>query len=217
MTQTVALAKLRGVLDEVSALFWTDAILYYYLDAGQTQVIQTLLRIEEITRKTDKKFRHPDLVPLITAADIVFVSTTVGYALPTYWLRTLSVEATYASVPANGGTQVWATEITLEELGHRRANTYSIPTTSDPVYWIATIPTTGKAISFFPTPNYSATVTGGHKYYKIPTAVGSGQVFTLKEHLHEACVEYALFMAFEQDGETQQAQLHLQNFLGMIK
>jgi len=216
-SQTIALAKLRAILDESSASFWTDAILYYFLDTGQSQAIQTLLKIEDTTRKTDGKFRHPDLTPLIASANIAFVNTTVGYALPSDWLRSLSVEVTYASVPANGGTQAWATEITLEELGHRRANTYSIPTTTDPVFWIATIPTTGKAISFFPTPNYSATITGAHKYYAQPTAVGSGQAFTLKEHLHEACIEYALYMAFEQDGETQQAMMHLQTFNNLIK
>lgn len=176
-----------------------------------------MLKIEEVTRKTDGKFRHPDLALLIEEADIVLVSATIGYALPSGWLRTLSAEISYANSPPNGGTQVWATEITLGELGHRRTNTYTVPTKTDPVFYIATIKTTGKAIAFSPVADFSVTVTSGHKYYKQPTEIAAGQDFTLEDNLHEAIVEYAAYMALIQDGEEQKALPHLQSFYGLIK
>ena len=208
MTIAVAYLKLKSLLDESTAGYWTEAVLHYYLSSGQSQAIQMLLKIEETTRKTEGTFRHPDLAPLINSADLALVSATVTYALPTGWLRTLSAEVKYT-----GAAQVWATEIPLAQLGHLRNNTYSIPTVTDPVFYII-----GTTIGFFPVPDAgSGTVTGGHKYYKQPTEVTSSQEFTLEDNLHEAIIEYAAYMALEQDGETQQAMMHLQNFNNLIK
>ena len=149
MTTVVSLGKLRAILDEAAAGYWTDANLYKYLASGQSQAIQILLKIEEITRKTDGTFRHPDLAPLIKSANLTLVNGTATYTLPTGHLRTLSVELDYTD-----DALVWATEVSLAELGHLRANVYSIPTKTDPVFYIATIKTTGKALAFFPVMDY---------------------------------------------------------------
>jgi len=207
MTIANAYLKLKAILDEATALFWTSANLHYYLSSGQTQATQMLLQIEDTIRKTDGNYRHPDLAVLINYADLALVNGTATSALPTGHLRTLSAEVKYTGV-----TQAWASEITLAELGHKRGNTYSIPTVTDPVFYIV-----GATIGVFPVPDAgSGTVTSGHRYYKHPVAVTPSVQFILEDNLHEAIIEYAAYMAFEQDGNTQEAQLHLQNFSGMI-
>jgi len=208
MTIANAYLKLKAILDEATASFWTSANLHHYLSSGQTQVTLTLLKIEDTIRKTDGNYRHPDLAVLINYADLALASPTATYNLPTGHLRTLSAEVKYTGV-----TQAWASEVSLAQLGHLRNNTYSIPTVTDPVFYII-----GSTIGFFPIPDAgSGTVTSGHRYYKQPVEVTPSVEFILEDNLHEAIIEYAAYLAFEQDSETQEAQLHLQNFLSMIQ
>ena len=73
MTIANAYLKLKAILDEATASFWTSANLHYYLSSGQTQATKMLLQIEDTIRKTDGNYRHPDLAVLINYAFAIVI------------------------------------------------------------------------------------------------------------------------------------------------
>ena len=89
MIQSEALSRLRSLLNESTAGYYTDAELYQYLDSGMNIAIQLYLAKMEQARAEDKYKGSIALQPLQTLASTNTTTTNVQeYALPTDFLIT---------------------------------------------------------------------------------------------------------------------------------
>jgi hypothetical protein len=201
LTQTVALARLRILVGERSANYWSDTELYACLDAGQNAVIQFGIGLKR------KGVRVPYLDPIIARDNIGWTASTQEYTLPTGCLEVLYVDMSGAYTQADGGI---ATPMPLDELYWKISNAYTLPTRPKPACYI-----TGGNVGFYPIPSASVGATSNIIFYKQPTAVASGQDFTLKGDTHEAILEFGAYYAFNKDND-QRATTHLQNFYNKV-
>lgn len=207
MTQTEALSRLRNKVNESGTGFYTDAQLYQMLDSGQNAVIMHFLgyekRIRALQRRPeDAHYRSYVLACLITLDPSNTTSTsTPKYNLPTGYIE--SYRAAYNNI--GSGPLYEATYLSASEATWREKNDYMKTTAilnasfhaEYPVYY-----TEGTKLVFLPFPSGEAANMYEHWYYKTPTAVSSGQAFTLEEYTHEAIIEYAHRVAREMDGQS---------------
>lgn len=206
MTMTEALSRLRFILDESSAGFWSDADLYDMLDQGQEAVIDYCIRSERVRSKIEKLYRHPTLEPLITKVTTNIVSGQADYTFST--MSITNFRESYSLTLLYAGSQATrATRISKNELNSRDSNTYAVASTNSPAYAVEPA-----QITIRPIP--SANSAGGviFEYYKNPASVTSLADFTLRAETHEAIIYKAAALATEKDGELNASQLFEQKF-----
>ena len=195
MLQTEALARLQILLNETSDGFWTSTQLYKLLDSAQSTKIQQLLVLMKEGRKLNPYYIPPELEVLITLDTTN--TTTVGsaeqeYSVPADFLETY--RASYDYTGASPYTLYEATLMSYEDIKKRNANTYEAPTATRPAYYYKA----GK-IGFFPQPIGAHANSFEHYYIKQPSAVASGQAFTLLANTHEEILQIAYQLAKVKD------------------
>lgn len=192
MTTANMLSRLRTMLDESSASFWSDTEMYSALADGQREVADHLLMLYKQKYKLNPDEELP--VGLRT-----LVSSTTGTGtqnLPADYWQYLSVYT--SSVP-----------VFVRQDGPRKAasrlNTYTASTSAAPFCSF-----NASQIVF------ETSVTWTLEYIKIPTAIAVAVQPTLPDITHNAIVQYALCQLLIKDQKVQEANLEYQKFMQML-
>lgn len=206
MTTANLLLRLRNLLNEASAGFYTDAQLYAYLDSAQNFIIQNLLCRQNALKDTMAYFEYKTLKTVLKQGTIS-TTTANSYSLSslTDFIQLQSIEIYNASPERCLQT----TEVPYMKLQYLKTNTYQGHTynSSDKtgqVYYSlrGTTIQTSFSDSNFPNSDYA---TLRVNYYYQPSAIASGVEATLEDHTHESIINLAFSYALKQDGRTQEA------------
>lgn len=227
MTSTAMLAKLRALLDEASAGFWTDAQLYIYLDSAQSAIITELLaKQRQMKVAKGESFEVETLKPLIKkggAITLISASNSIALTSLTDIIEVYAVEL-YNSV---ANVKLPLTKIGLYDLRTRVANTYTghifdTATNLGQVYYAVY---QGAILTSFvdgALPYASTVFTNAALnrcdvfYYGQPTAVAAGQNYILPSETHEAGILIAGALAKYQDGKKQEGDIFYQQGIQSI-
>ena len=225
MTSTEMLSRLRGLLDEATAGFWTDAQLYQYLDSAQNEIISKLLdKQKKLRLAMGQDYEIETLKPLIKLSTTNISATSNAITISISDLIEIYRVEIYNST---ANLILPLTYIGMEQLKKKNYNTYTAhsydsSTTTGNVYcayYQGTVLTSFTNGSF----PYNVSGSGGTKidrmnvyYYSQPTAVSAGQNYTLPTNTHEAGILLAAAFASYQNGKdgilfSQQAEMLIQN------
>lgn len=198
MTSAVFVARMRAILNEATAGFFSDTTdLYPFADGSQNFAIQLGLTKERMSRASGVDYKSPLLIPLITLDTLN--TTTVGagfqeYSLPSAFLDIHYAEYRYST---NDVTQRYPCAIVdFSEAAKRGVNAYAVSGKSPLVYIRA------EKIGFQPQPLAAVASYYQHYYYAQPTLVASGVEFALREEAHEAMMLIAVSFALGKDGKA---------------
>lgn len=201
MLQSEALSRLRSLLNEATAGFYTDAELYQFLDSGMNMAIELYLGKMEQARMQEKYAGSIALQPLNVAnSTTTTVTSTQEYALPADFLITDSCE--YA--PTYTDTKYPAQLVDFSRWKFLKLNSFETNSVTNPGYYIR-----GSYLGF------TETITSGgangmlHYYYKKPTAITSATASSeipLKLETHEGIVLLAFHLALIKDNRPAEAQ-----------
>lgn len=206
MTRTEMLARVRTLLDEASASFWTDAEIYSALTDGQQEAANYFYSMYEKLKQVNPLIGLPHtLEPLYTLTTSTTINGLVNNP-SNYWHLIL---ATYAY---NGGTSYNCRIQPLSPaLLYDLDNTYLVASTTSPtVYQVS-------STQFLFLPTASGTANYALGYIVKPTAISSSVDPVLPVLAHTAIVHYATAQMLFKDQRPQEAQLFLQNFINEIQ
>lgn len=176
LTLTDALAKVRSLLDETSAAFWSDTELTRWINEGQNDVA----RRAECNRTSDT---------------VAVTAGTQDYTAPTELVRIHRVEW-----QPTGQTQIYPLLYRDYYSADSVWGSMQAQTDGTPVIYTTWGYPPALNIKLFPTP----TVNGNIEvfYYSLPTALASGaDEMDLPSGWEELAVEYAVAMAKRKDGD----------------
>lgn len=214
MTIATGLARLRALLNEPTEQFWTDTILYSYLDMAQNLITDALIqKTYELRRTRSDDYRSQTLEGLVaTDSTNTTITGTREYSLPTNFLMTdhcsyVADERTYSVVPAKlepYNTVIW-----------KEQNPFMAPSIPFPSYYIR-----GSKIGFSPVPVHGTANGYLHYYYMKPllaSSDNSASEFSLNHTAHEPIVIVAYAFALRQDARIQESDAQMQLALSIIK
>jgi len=196
MTSAEALTRLRILLNEATpGGMWNDTQLYEMLDSAQNIKISSLLTEMSEARKLNPYYIPKDLEPLIkldTTNTTTVGATEQEYSLPSDYIQTL--RASYDYTGTGSGTLYEATNLAYEEVRKRENNVYRASKPVAPNYYIK-----GGKIGFYPQPIGAHANAYQHYYISLPTAVASGQNFTLLPNTHEELIQISYKLSKTKD------------------
>lgn len=202
MIQSEALSRLRSLLNESTAGFYTDAELYQYLDSGMNIAIQLYLSKMEQARLEDRYKGSIALQPLHTLdASNTTSTSTQEYNLPSDYLITDYCEY---DVDGTSISRYPAVLVDYNRWKFLSQNTYQGFSVTNPGYYIRAdkIGLTEQITSA----NANAY---NHYYYKKPTAITSSSASSeipIKLETHEGIILLAFHLALLKDNRPQEAQ-----------
>ena len=198
MTSANMLARVRTLLDEASAGFWTDAEIYSALSDGQREVVDILFA---------KSRKHNLLKSLLkTASDTDTTSSAI--TLPTDFKEFINASYTTLTTEDKLPCKI----VDYDEIFLRdKDNTYLTPIRATPVVYLSA--TTGLRLIYFePTSihcDYSIL------YLKQPTEIASGTEPILPPETHEAIIMYAFSFVLRKDMRQAEADSALKTFTNL--
>jgi len=210
MTSTEMLSRLRALLDEPSAGFYTDAQLYQYLDSAQNLIIEFLISKQRSLRTVKgDTFEIETLKPLIKLTSAIATGANPNISLS----GVNDIIELYQIYLYNNssGTELLLTYIPLRDLKQRSQNSYTAHSYNSTLHtgqvycslYQGNILTSFNAITTDTSSFYDKAKV---YYYAQPTAVSAGQNYTLPSETHEAGILFAVSLALEQDKKTQEAK-----------
>jgi len=210
------LVRVRGILDEPTAGFWTDAVLFSYMTHAQNMIIDQR-SLKYIQAYSQNKFiDDPILSPVLTTASIAWDTGANSITLPAgcryvfYAELFKSSDLTVSPVPI--------TRVGYDELQWRKGNAYIGHSFDNG---------TGKGQVFYYIGDklYTSFTTGSHStyhdkitivYIKNPSDITTSVDPTLNADCYDAIIEYTCYLALIQDKKHQEASVHLQNFFRWV-
>lgn len=211
MTRTEMLARVRTLLDEASASFWTDTEVYSALADGQQEVANYFLNIYKIKAEQDLDTLIPQPLEVLYTAETNTTATGLVSRPSDFWHL---VSATFAYTGGLSGTFYnCRIERFSASMFYNINNTYLSATTTNPIVYDV-FSTSQK---FYFQPAVSGTGAYSISYIKIPTAISSSVDPTLPVQTHSAIVHWATAQMLFKDDRPQEAQLHLQNFINELQ
>jgi hypothetical protein len=211
MLQTECLSRLRGLLNEPSTGFFIDATLYQYMDSAQNEVITLGKSKQDYMQKVDKGYECTYLQPIIeVTASTVLVSGTSEYAVPSGFLWEYSLLIDVDNTRGSAPLYPKSTPNSYSEVLWKEDSSFTQATSRYPRHYIRK--------GFFGVRPIPSAV--GHyilSYYKQPTAVSSGQTFTLNAETHDAILYLAYSFALSQNNRNQESQNARQVAINLIK
>lgn len=217
LTDTL-LAKLRAILDEATAGFWTDAELLYFLNTGQNEAIQVLLGKQREARRLDPSYSHPSLVNSILKTYAITTSVANSYTLPTDFLQMELVRMGDATATTRYLTM---TEVPYQTLIKGSTNTYvqhsyNSSTHTGQVYYSIIGSTLQTSFATFPNGDFSKIDIW---YFYQPAVMTTDVDPVLKNETHEAILNIACGYAHSKNNDLNRSQLHFakaQNILSQL-
>jgi hypothetical protein len=211
MTRTEMLARVRTLLDEASASFWTDTEIYSALADGQQEVANYFYKIYSMALKENPEAKLPQPLESLVISTSATTATS-GVAKPSGFWHIIS--AKYANTGGLSGTfYPCRVERINSMLDFNINNTYLASSASDPKVYEAY--SASLLLWFSPTP----TGTGAYtlNYLQIPASITSSVDPVLPVQTHSAIVHWATSQMLLKDSKPQEAQLFLQNFINELQ
>lgn len=220
MPDLTKFTKLRAVLNETAAGYFSDTNLYYFLDNAQNLIIELLLQKQRALKLARGRFEEVEaLKSLLTQASAITISSnsnSISLSSITNMIEMYSAEI----YNHTDNVPMILSYIPLYELRRRIANTYTghiydAGTKQGDVfcsYYNGSL-LTSFTNGTFPYAYYDRLLI---YYYKQPTAVTSSQDFTLPTNCNEAGIEFALYYAYIEDHNEQRAEQHYNKGLQLI-
>lgn len=206
MTQLEAMGRLRNLINEATAGFYSNDQLYQMLDSATLQAITIVLAQMRKKRQEGNKYYTSRLLqPLHRTFTATTTAGSAEYAPPEL-VTTLYIDIDSVYLDAdNAGTKYPCVRAEMFEGRKGQATTYYGFESKSPAYYIR-----GDRIGFFPTPTSSS---GSYEvYYWINhTTVASGtssNQMPLHIEGHEAMLRLALADALIMDDRSQEAEIH---------
>lgn len=209
MTDTVAISRIRNLLNEATAGFWSAPDLLEYLNAGISNAVQIGLSKLIEARKADPNAESGLLQPLLVlSGSNTLVSGTQEYALDADFLITNS--ATYKAV--TGGSLKPAILAKHPEVARIHNNSWLAFTSDHPAYYIRT-----SKIGFYPSPTWSGASGYAHYYYKQPAVMtNTGAEIPIKLEAHDGIVLIAYHYGLLKEKMYAEADAQLQKGIQII-
>lgn len=207
-----SLARLRILLNESTAGFYTDTQLYQLLDSGQNLVVDFCLAKSQSLRNNDMSNEIKVFEPL----SLLDTSNTTVTGTREYSLQTDYLVTQYCSyqVDDRSGSKYPAKQTTFHEALWKESNTYATANDRYPAYYIRA----GK-IGFSPNCVHGGPSMYEHYYYKKPTTIVSGNAsseITLRVDAHEAIIFFAYSLAMTMDEQHNEANLYFEKAIQII-
>ncbi len=209
MTDTIAIARIRDLLNEATAGFWSAPDLLDYLNMSVNVAIQIGLAKLKEARKTDPSAESGLLQPLLAlSASNSVTNGTQEYSLDSDYLLTDSV--TYKGV--TGGSLKPAILAKYPEVAKIHANSWLAFTSDHPAYYIRM-----SKIGFYPIPTWTGSGGYAHIYYKQPSALtNSGAEIPIKVEAHDGIVLIAYHYGLLKEKMYQEADTQYQKGVQII-
>lgn len=207
MTDTVAIARIRDLLNEATAGFWSATDILNYLNSAINEATQIGLSKLIEARKVDPNAESQLLQPLISIRTGSVVSATQEYALESDYMETASV--VYKAV--TGGSLKPAIFAKHPEVARIHNNSWLAFTADHPAFYIR-----ASKIGFYPTPTWSGT---GYiqYYYKQPNAMtNSGAEIPIKAEAHDGIVLIAYHYGLLKEKMFSEADMQFQKGIQII-
>lgn len=206
-TTDTLLAKLRAILDEATAGFWTDAELLYFLNMGQNEAIQILLGKQREMRRLDPAYSHPSLVNSILKTYAISTSTASSYTLPTDFLQ---MELVRLGDTVTTTRFLTATEVPYQTLIKGSINTYiqhsyNSSTYTGQIYYSIIGATLQTSFTTFPNGDFNKIDIW---YFYQPAVMTTDVDPVLKNETHEAILNIACGYAHSKNNDLNRSQLH---------
>lgn len=212
MIQSEALSRLRSLLNESTAGFYTDAELYQYLDSGMNMAIELFLAKMEQARNEDKYKGSIALQPLQTLdTSNTTTTSTQEYTLPSDFLITDYCEY---KIDKDNATSYPAVLVDFNKWKFVSTSSYQGFSESNPGYYIR-----GNKLGFTETITDGGAGAYSHYYYKKPTAITSGTASSeipTKLETHEAIILLAFHLALIKDNRPQEAQAEYSKAMSIL-
>lgn len=212
MTTAIMLARVRTLLDESSAGFWTDTEIYAALAHSQISVINEILKIYKLRSQANPSTELPEELRVLSVRASGTISASY-VAIPTglIWLLNASWDH-----DATGGEKPCYIISQDRQFNFREDNPYLAAASTQPIAYSSQYQSGGQqAINFRPI--YSTNGTYSIEYLKYPTAIASGQEPTLPESTHNAIIFYATATMLLKEEKISEAQSYFQNYFNEIK
>ena len=196
MTSAEAVLRLRALLNQygITDGYYTDPVLYKYLDSAQLEVISGVKAKQDFIKRVDITYESPVLNSLLKSEESLIGSGALEIALPSDFLYS------HSFLFNKGGktTYTIGTEIPYEKLLRDQGNFFQKSSEDNIKYSVIS-----RKI-MLPTAAGSA---DGYKinYYKIPETVSSIVNFSIYNESHNAIIQFALSFALQQDQRTQES------------
>ncbi len=211
MTSANLLARLRTIIDEASASYFTDVECYAALSDGQKETVNIVLAIYEAKRKVNPNEEIPEVfVPIIKTVNATLTTGTMSIPLPNDYLKdlwlqynhdnSLSLKPCRKRQYSRGYPQLQANTFMQDNLGSEYF--YSIYGTIIQLESAVTINGGGYKFSYISIP---------------PDISAGGSNPVLFDNALESVVHYAAADLFTKDELTEQAQIEFQKFLLLVK
>ena len=200
MTSALMLSRLRTLLDESSAGFWTDNECYYALSDGQREVVNVIFKNNPNSQLLKALFMPKSGTDTSSSA-ITLPSDFKEFVVASY--TTVTTEDQYPC------KIVVYDDFFLRE----KNNTYLAPSRANPVVYVKPDTTIGRKIYFEPT--------SSHADYSIvyltePTEISSSINPLLPAEAQEAIIIYAFSFLLRKDLRATEADGAYKLFLDMV-
>jgi hypothetical protein len=200
MTSAEMNTRVRTLLDESSAAFWSDAQIYVALTEGQNAIIREALSYY-ITRGEYTGFVPSILKPLIASTGTTATTSTASYSLPADFLYEIRVEFNPTATATLYPTRKRDNSASKQFLAD---NTY-MANVSPNEYFYSVF---GGNLVFSTVP----TASGGYDlhYIKQPADLASGTDSELADIAHDVIVNFAMHSLLIKDQLYQEALAHFE-------
>ena len=204
MTSANMLSRVRTLLDESSASFFSDSEIYSALADGQRELFTIALLVR-------KNGELPEILrPCVATAQgtISIGQSTVNISGLTNFADIINVS--YNSASSSTLYPALRRELT-EKTPAEKNNTYLVGTAGKDFYYSVS----ATQIVF----ETAATGTAGYSitYLSTPSDIASGTQPTLPDFSHNAIVQYAFAFILRKDQREQEAQVEFAKFNEMVK
>lgn len=209
MTQLEAKNRLRNLINEATAGYYSDTQLYQFLDSGVHQVINLAIARLKEKRATSKYARSAILEPLHTLDASNTTTTTSGgvrteYSLPNDYLMTDHAELDVDDRDAE--YKYPCILIDFAQYRHNDFNSFLTFSAHAPAYYIR-----ADKIGFCVDIAHGSANMYSHWYYKKHAEVTAGtsaQQIPINERAHDAVLRFALADALIMDDQPEVAEIH---------
>lgn len=205
MTSATLLSKVRTLLDESSASYWSDNEIYAALAAGQKALISEFIKLW----RQGGNAKLPNVLRIITKNKANSSLTTQTDSIPSDYIDNgaLGVRFSYNSTSAS--SRVACRIRTLANRSFKSGNTYLASSSADPYCYFD-----GSNINFETT--VSGTGSYDYDYLYMPADIASGQNPTLPENCMDALCIYALAMLLKKDERENDSAANMELFMQLI-
>lgn len=216
MTSSILLIRVRTILDESSAGFYTDAEIYSALSEAQREVVNIILNIYHAKSSVNQSEKLPEVLMALIEEQATNSLTTPNNDLPDDFRYLLNCTYRYSDADATA-VPCYIKQFD-KKIHFNNANTYMAGTQTAPVCYVKeNAGQTAREIVF--SPNFHSQDGGGYTaaYIKEPPDIDASVQPCIPASAHEAVVQYAAAEMLKKDEKYNQSSHCYNQFMQMVQ